>query len=195
MSDLLLARLLGENDQPLPLNAQYVVDPQTGKNVSEFIGRMEEFKVMVDAFLTGEDNADEVIDRLSEIVGAIKANKDLINTAINGSLKPEDIINDLTTGGADKVLSAEQGKALKSLIDQIHVFANADVLDKIGENEQGEMTFNGAPVQGQTGIAYGATPEEAINYTGKIKIVLEKVADQDSAGETPESGEESSDSE
>lgn len=195
MSDLLLARLLGENDQPLPLNAEYVVDPKTGKNVSEFIGRMEEFKVMVDAFLTGEDNANGVIDRLSEIVGAIKANKDLINTVINGSLKTEDIINDLATGGGDKVLSAEQGKALKSLIDQIHVFANADVLDKIGENEQGEMTFNGAPVQGQTGIAFGATPEEAKNYTGKIKIVLEKVADQDSAGETPESGEDSSESE
>lgn len=37
------------------------------------------------------------------------------------SVKPQDvnIINDLTTGGATAALSAEQGKALKGLIDQI----------------------------------------------------------------------------
>lgn len=195
MSDLLLARLTDDADQPLPFNAEYVVDPKTGQNVSVFIGRMEEFKALVDAFLTGEDNANEIIDRLSEIVAAIKGNKDLINAAINGSLKPEDIINDLTTGGADKVLSAEQGKALKTLIDQIHVFANADVLDKIGENDNGEMTFNGNQIQGQTGIAFGATPEEATNFTGKIKIILENVAAPKPEGETPESGEEDSGSE
>lgn len=190
MSDLILARLLGENDQPLPLNAKYVVDPETGEDVSKFIGRMDEFKGMVDAFLTGEDNANDVIDRLSEIVAAIKANKDLLNTVINGSLKPEDIINDLTTGGVDKVLSAEQGKALKALYYEIHVFANADVLDKIGENKDGELTFDGKPVQGQTGIAFVSTPDETATYTGKIKIVLEKVADTESSGENSENGEE-----
>lgn len=32
-------------------------------------------------------------------------------------VEDKDIVNDLTTGGANKVLSAEQGKALKGLID------------------------------------------------------------------------------
>lgn len=175
MSDLLLARLTGENDDPIPLNAAHVVDATTGQSVSAFMRSMEEFKSVVDAFLTGEDNGNEVIDRASEIVAAIKANKDLINTAINGSLKPTDIINDLVTGGADKVLSAEQGKALKGMIDQIHKFANAAVLDKFSQNEQGELLFDGQAVQGETGIAFGATPEEATKFTDKIKIIFDKV--------------------
>lgn len=182
MSNLLLARLTDENNQALPFNAAHVVNPVTKENVSDFMARMEEFKVMVDAFLTGEDNADEIINRLSEIVAAIKANKDLINTAINGSLKPADIVNDLTTGGANKVLSAEQGKALKALIDSIHTFANAAVLDKIGQNEQGSMTFDGKALE--TGIAIGATPEEATNFNGKIKIILETVTVAEPGGAT-----------
>lgn len=32
-------------------------------------------------------------------------------------VEDKDIVNDLTTGGTNKVLSAEQGKALKGLID------------------------------------------------------------------------------
>lgn len=32
-------------------------------------------------------------------------------------VEDKDIVNDLTTGGSNKVLSAEQGKALKGLID------------------------------------------------------------------------------
>lgn len=35
-----------------------------------------------------------------------------------GAVELVDIVNDLTTGGADKALAAEQGKVLKSLIDQ-----------------------------------------------------------------------------
>lgn len=175
MSDLLLARLMDENNNPLPFNAEHVVHPVTEEKLTDFMERMEQLKAMVDAFLTGEDNANEVIDRLSEIVAAIKSNKDLINAAVNGSLKPADIINDLVTGGANKVLSAEQGKALKALIDQIHVFANAAILDKIGQDEQGALTYDGKPIKGETGIAIGSTAAEATNYNGKIKIILEKV--------------------
>lgn len=39
--------------------------------------------------------------------------------APEGTLMEDDIVNDLTTGGADKPLSAEQGKELKSLIDSL----------------------------------------------------------------------------
>lgn len=37
--------------------------------------------------------------------------------APEGTLMEDDIVNNLTTGGADKPLSAEQGKQLKSLVD------------------------------------------------------------------------------
>ena len=45
--------------------------------------------------------------------------KKYIDDADKLKVNTADIVNDLTTGGATKVLSAEQGKALKGLIDQI----------------------------------------------------------------------------
>ena len=45
-----------------------------------------------------------------------KALKNLIPTDV---LKSSSIVNDLTTGGTGKVLSAEQGKQLKALIDAL----------------------------------------------------------------------------
>lgn len=45
------------------------------------------------------------------------ATKTEMNNGLNSKIAKSDIVNDLTTGGATKVLSAEQGKILKSLID------------------------------------------------------------------------------
>ena len=45
--------------------------------------------------------------------------KKYIDDAAASKVNISDIVNDLTTGGASKVLSAEQGKALKGLIDNI----------------------------------------------------------------------------
>lgn len=42
-----------------------------------------------------------------------------------GALMEDDIVNDLTTGGADKPLSAEQGKELKALIDALTLRVDA----------------------------------------------------------------------
>lgn len=39
-----------------------------------------------------------------------------MNNSLNSKVAKSDIVNDLTTGGTIKVLSAEQGKALKNLI-------------------------------------------------------------------------------
>lgn len=97
-------------------------------------------------FLEGADNEDAVIDRLSELVNAIQANKDSIDDILAGKLNPADIVNDLTTGGTDKPLSAEQGKVLKGLIDAIHTFSNQAVLDALGEDANGELTYNGEKV-------------------------------------------------
>lgn len=44
------------------------------------------------------------------------ATKAEINSGLNSKIAKSDIVNDLTTGGATKVLSAEQGKVLKNLI-------------------------------------------------------------------------------
>lgn len=44
------------------------------------------------------------------------ATKTEMNNGLNSKVAKSDIVNDLTTGGATKVLSAEQGKVLKNLI-------------------------------------------------------------------------------
>lgn len=44
------------------------------------------------------------------------ATKTEMNNGLNSKVAKYDIVNDLTTGGATKVLSAEQGKVLKNLI-------------------------------------------------------------------------------
>ena len=79
---------------------------------------LSSLQTIVNNFLTGEPD-DGTIDRLSELVNAINANKDSIDALVADHVKKTEIINDLTTGGTDKVLSAEQGKALKALIDNL----------------------------------------------------------------------------
>ena len=49
-----------------------------------------------------------------------RVTKSLLNLAVGGGgLSPSDIVDDLITGGRAKALSAEQGKALKEMIDSI----------------------------------------------------------------------------
>jgi hypothetical protein len=49
------------------------------------------------------------------------ATKIEMNSGLNGKVAKSDIVNDLTTGGANKVLSAEQGKSLN---DELHTLDN-----------------------------------------------------------------------
>lgn len=98
---------------------------------------LAELKSMLTAFLEGPDNDNGVIDRLSEIVAAIRDNRDLID-ALNGALTADDIVNDLVTGGADKALAAEQGRALKALVDAIQ-----EKTDKISVDKDGNVSVDG----------------------------------------------------
>lgn len=100
----------------------------------------------VNAFLSGAPDDNGALDRLRELVAAIEANKTSIDALVADHMKKTEIVNDLTTGGTDKVLSAEMGKSLKALVDALH---------------------------GATGIAIGATLETATSFTGKLRIVVE----------------------
>lgn len=61
------------------------------------------------------------------VLGGVKVDGTTITIDANGVITsivdtPVDIVNDLTTGGTDKALSAEQGKILKGLIDGIATY-------------------------------------------------------------------------
>lgn len=124
-------------------------------------------KTTVETFLTGEDNANDVIDRLVELVNAIQSNKDSVDALVADKVAKADIVNDLTTGGADKVLSAEQGKALMTLIESLqtevdgssHTHANLEDLNRLSVVD-GVVAVDGAVPQ-QT-MMYAETLPEAV---------------------------------
>lgn len=58
-------------------------------------------------------------DNLNQAIAKVEARAKDAATAAAAALQDADIVNDLTTGGADKVLSAEQGKALKTALDAL----------------------------------------------------------------------------
>lgn len=152
-----------------------VYDKATKQFLSTFIANINAWKLTVDTFLTGEaDDPVGTMDKLKELVNEISANKNNIAAITSGKVDVDDIVNNLTDGGTDKVLSAEQGKTLKGLIDAIHVFANEAILDGISKNATtGNLVYNGVELGAYTGIAVGATAEAATNYNAKIQIILE----------------------
>lgn len=67
------------------------------------------------------DSDDTTLDQLSEIVAYIKSNKSLIDQISTGKVSVTDIVNNLTSTATNKPLSANQGRALKALIDAITI--------------------------------------------------------------------------
>ena len=65
------------------------------------------------------DSDDSTLDQFSELVAYIKNNKTLIESVTTSKVNVADIIDNLTTADGKKVLSANQGVALKSLIDAL----------------------------------------------------------------------------
>ena len=71
------------------------------------------------------DSEDIDLDQLSEIVGYIKENRELVDAITTAKVSYDDIIDNLNTNIAIKPLSAAQGVVLKQLIDNIPDWAKA----------------------------------------------------------------------
>ena len=74
------------------------------------------------------DVDDTTIEQLSEMVGIINENKDVLESLTTNKVNVTDIINDLVTNEPTKPLSAAQGVVLKALIDAIVVPTNVSQL-------------------------------------------------------------------
>ncbi len=75
----------------------------------------------LNAFL---DSDDQTLDQASEIVAYIKDNRELIDSITTSKVSVSDIINNLTSTATNKPLSANQGNALKNLIDDLTTVVN-----------------------------------------------------------------------
>lgn len=79
------------------------------------------------------DVNDETTDQLSEVLTLINNNKGTLESLTTNKINVSDIVDNLTTSSASKVLSAKQGVAIKALIDALdaeldsHGHAIADV--------------------------------------------------------------------
>lgn len=79
------------------------------------------------------DVDDTTTDQLSEVLEMIENNKGTLESLTSGKVNVSDIVDNLTTSSTTKVLSANQGVALKALVDALqseldsHTHAIADV--------------------------------------------------------------------
>lgn len=95
-------------------------------------------------------------------------------------------LNDFLTGeddGGDIDRLTELVKAIgdnkdsiDALTSQNHSHANSAVLDGIGKDGRGDLTFNGKTLDGSTGIAFVGEASETPVFGGKIVYVLEPYA-------------------
>ena len=70
------------------------------------------------------DVDDTTTDQLSEVLELIENNKGTLESLTTGKVNVSDIVDNLTTNSASKVLSAAQGVALKSLVDALQSTVN-----------------------------------------------------------------------
>lgn len=172
-----------QTDKEMPIDSAAVLDRTSGKRLNVILadtlalgGELEALKTALETFLSGEADGGAV-DRLKELVAAIQANKDSIDALVADHLKKGDIINDLTSGGAEKVLSAEQGKALKALVDAVqakaHSHENADLLAGLSTAGSGNLLYNGKELDG-SGIEIVTSAEDPAPQTGlRLRIVVD----------------------
>ena len=171
-----------QTGKEMPIDSAAVLDRASGKRLDAILtetlalgGDLASLKTSLETFLTGEADGGAV-DRLTELVAAIQANKDSIDALVADHLKRGDIVNDLTSGGANKVLSAEQGKALKALLDAVqakaHSHDNADLLAGLSTAENGNLTYNGKELDG-SGIEIATGAEDPAPQTGlRLRLVV-----------------------
>ena len=90
-------------------------------------------------------------DNLNQAIGKLEVKADTALDIANSAVPKANIINNLTTGGADSVLSAEQGKAL-----------NDTKLDKTGGTVSGNLNVTGSLQQNGNDVATISTVKNGI---------------------------------
>lgn len=88
MRELFIADLGYEGFGPIYLNAECIFDVATGKSLATFMSEMETLKEAITIFFKGPIKESGNIDRLSEIVAELEANKKKIAALNKGSMPP-----------------------------------------------------------------------------------------------------------
>lgn len=100
------------------------------------------------------DSDDTTLDQLSEIVAYIKNNKSLIDGITTSKVNVSDIIDNLTSSSADKVLSSKQGMILKGLITDLTTLVGNKV-DKVSGKGLSTNDYTTAEKNKLSGVVSG----------------------------------------
>lgn len=64
------------------------------------------------------------------------------------------------------------GAQINQAVADSHTHANKAALDAIGTDSDGDLTFNGKALNGETGVAFVTSAEETPAFTGKLRMVV-----------------------
>lgn len=121
---------------------------------------------------------DTTKDELSEVLTLIENNKETLESLTANKINVSDIVNNLTTNSADKVLSAAQGVVIKGLIDALQeeldsnsrtITANAsddDIVVLTGTNGINEVTYSAS--HADSGVTAGTYKSVTVNAKGHV---------------------------
>jgi hypothetical protein len=115
---------------------------------------------------------DKTTDQLSEVLELIENNKGTLDSLTTSKINVSDIIDNLTTANAEKVLSANQGVAIKNLINALtevvdgkadgshshddRYYTEAEINTKVNtinaniDKKQDKLTFDSTPTSNST---------------------------------------------
>lgn len=135
----------------------HVADKTIHLTEADVEAKMSALTATVNDFLTGDANGGEM-DRLVELVGAIGENKGTIDALMKDKATKEEVA------------------ALQDQIDVIeagsHSHENQEVLDGIGKDASGDLTYNGKVLDGATSVAFVADSSDTPVFDGKLVMVV-----------------------
>lgn len=135
----------------------HVADKTIHLTEADVEAKMAALTKTVNDFLTGDADGGD-IDRLVELVGAIGENKDTIDALTKDKVTKEE-------------LAALQAQ-VDSLEDDDHTHENQAVLDGIGKDASGDLTYNGKVLDGATSVAFVANSSDTPVFDGKLVMVV-----------------------
>ena len=149
---------------------------------SDIRGAISDLSTQVNNFL---DVDDATKDQLSEVLALIAANKGTLDSITTNKVNTSDIVDNLTTAESAKVLSANQGVVLKTLIDTKADGAHGHGIDDIsglsdalaGKVAQDDFDSAILAVNANAANQDAVVLAEAQAYTdGKIEVVAGEIA-------------------
>lgn len=128
------------------------------------------------------DVDDTTVDELSEVLQLIENNKGTLESLTTTKVNVSDIIDNLETAMADKVLSAKQGVVIKELIDGLQSILDDHKKDKENPHNVTLTQLGVSATASELNVLDGVTvTTEELNYVDGVTSAIQTQLDSKSA--------------